>query len=118
MLVAATAKSSLIWLLHAEHIVLFLTNLFLLTTIWTFIISSHKKKYCIIANITWAVYIIGLGTNSKSDCMASEASRVNHAWKISVDLTLGQDHISHNNNNNIDILCHLCKIFLGIQMHQ
>ena len=49
--------------------------------------------------------------------MASEASRVNHAWKISVDLTLGQDHISHN-NNKIDILCHLCEIFFGIQMHQ
>ena len=44
MLAAVTAKSSLIWLLHAEHIVLFLTNLFLLTTIWTFIISSHKKS--------------------------------------------------------------------------
>ena len=45
MLAAATAKSSLIWLLHAEHIVLFLTNLFLLTAIiWTFIISSHKKS--------------------------------------------------------------------------
>ena len=44
MLAAAIAKSSLIWLLHAEHIVLFLTNLFLLTTIWTFIISSHKKS--------------------------------------------------------------------------
>lgn len=117
MLAAATAKSSLIRLLHAEHIVLFLTNLFLLTTIWTFIISSHKKKYCIIANITWAVFIIGLGTNSKSHWPLRLLGLTRHAWKIIVDLTLGQDLISHN-NNKIDILCHLCKIFFGIQMHQ
>ena len=119
MLAAATAKSSLIWLLHAEHIILFLTNLFLLTTIWTFIISSLQKKI-----LHHSQYNLGCFYNRPwhkfYEWLASEASRVNHAWKIIVDLTLGQDHISHknNNNNNIDILCHLCKIFFGIQMHQ